>query len=148
VVFIPKTGKKKITNPKSFRPISLTLFLLKTLEKLVDHKIRSILLKQKPLQPTQHAYRAGRSTDTALYQLHKVLQTAVDTKEVAMCAFLEGTFDNASHDAVQVALARKGLDLTTSRWILSLLRSRQATATVQTVHVGSALQACERPRVS
>jgi len=34
VVFIPKTGKKDITHPKSFRPISLTSFLLKTLEKL------------------------------------------------------------------------------------------------------------------
>jgi len=50
-----------------------------------------------------------------------------------MCAFLDigGAFDNASHDTVQVALARRGLDLTTSRWIVSLLRSRQATATVQ-----------------
>jgi len=116
----------------------------------VDHRIRSTLLKQAPLQPTQHAYRAGRSTDTALYQLHRVLQSAVESKEVAMCAFLdiEGAFDNASHDTVQVALARRGLDLTTSRWIVSLLRSSQATATVQTVQAGSALQACERPRVS
>jgi len=50
-----------------------------------------------------------------------------------MCAFLdiEGAFDNVSHDAVQTALSRRGLDLTTSRWIVSLLRSRQATATVQ-----------------
>jgi len=32
VVFIPKTGKRDITHPKSFRPISLTSFLLKTLE--------------------------------------------------------------------------------------------------------------------
>jgi len=30
VVFIPKTGKKDITNPKSFRLISLMAFLLKT----------------------------------------------------------------------------------------------------------------------
>jgi len=43
VVFIPKTGKKDITHPKSFRPISLTSFLLKTLEKLVDNKIRSTI---------------------------------------------------------------------------------------------------------
>jgi len=66
------------------------------------------------------------------YCLHRVLQTAVDTKEVAICAFLdiEGAFDNTSHDAVQAALSRRGLDLTTSRWIVSLLRSRQATATV------------------
>ncbi|KAL7735175.1 hypothetical protein ACLKA6_014891 [Drosophila palustris] len=112
VVFIPKAGKKDITSPKSFRPISLTSFLLKTLEKLVDHKIRSTLLVQSPLQPTQHAYRAGRSTDTALYQLHRTLSTVVDNKEVAICAFLdiEGAFDNTSHDAVKAALSRRGLD--------------------------------------
>jgi len=61
VVFIPKTGKKDITNHKSFRPISLTSFLLKTIEKLVDYRIRSTVLRHSPLQPTQHAYRAGRS---------------------------------------------------------------------------------------
>jgi len=44
VVFIPKAGKKDITDPKSFRPISLTSFLLRTLEKLVDVSIRSTLL--------------------------------------------------------------------------------------------------------
>jgi len=58
VVFIPKIGKKDITNPKSFRPISLTSFLLKTIEKLVDYRIRSTVLRHEPLQPTQHAYRA------------------------------------------------------------------------------------------
>jgi len=134
VVYIPKARKKDPRpNPKSFRPFSLTYFLLKTIEKLLDYRIRSTLLKQTPLQPTQRAYRAGRSTDTALYQIHCVLRIAVNTKEVAMCAFLhiEGSFDNAAHNAVQAALARIGLELTTSRWIFSLLRSRQTTATVQ-----------------
>jgi hypothetical protein len=36
VVFIPKAGKNSYTGPRDFRPISLTSFLLKTLERLVD----------------------------------------------------------------------------------------------------------------
>jgi len=99
VVFIPKAGKKDITNPKSFRPISLTSFLLKTLENLVDVSIRSTLLVEHPLQRTQHAYRAGRSTDTALYHLKSLIEDSLTHKEVAICAFLDiqGAFDNTSH---------------------------------------------------
>lgn len=33
VIFIPKAGKKDYSQPKSFRPISLTSFLLKTMGK-------------------------------------------------------------------------------------------------------------------
>jgi hypothetical protein len=36
VVFIPKPGRNTYSGPKDYRPISLTLFLLKTMERLVD----------------------------------------------------------------------------------------------------------------
>jgi hypothetical protein len=36
VVFTPKPGRNSYCGPKDFRPISLTLFLFKTLERLVD----------------------------------------------------------------------------------------------------------------
>jgi hypothetical protein len=36
VVFIPKAGRCSYTVPRDFRPISLTLFLLKTMERVVD----------------------------------------------------------------------------------------------------------------
>jgi hypothetical protein len=36
VVFIPKPGRNSYCGPKDFRPISLTSFLLKTMERLVD----------------------------------------------------------------------------------------------------------------
>jgi len=40
VAFIPKPGKIDYTTAKSFRPISLTSFLLKGLEKLVDRYLQ------------------------------------------------------------------------------------------------------------
>jgi len=36
VVFIPKPGRNCYCGPRDFRPISLTSFLLKTMERLVD----------------------------------------------------------------------------------------------------------------
>jgi hypothetical protein len=36
VVFIPKPGRDSYDRPKDYRPISLTSFLLKTMERLID----------------------------------------------------------------------------------------------------------------
>ena len=127
VVFIPKAGKKDPFHPKSFRPICLTSFVLKTVEKVIDNYIRTNVLKRNPLHHCQHAYRAGRSTETALYQLTEVLRDAIETKEIALCAFLdiEGAFDNTSHTEIQDALSRKGVGNTLALWMGKMLESRQ-----------------------
>jgi hypothetical protein len=66
VVFIPKPGKL-LFQVKSLRPISLMSFVLKTLEKLLNRHIRGSALVEKPLHRNQFAYRAGMSTETALF---------------------------------------------------------------------------------
>jgi len=68
VIFIPKAGKPSHTNPKDFRPISLSSFLLKPLERLIDIHIR-LTINPSLLSDAQHPYRKGRSTDTALQSL-------------------------------------------------------------------------------
>jgi hypothetical protein len=40
VVFIPKTVRGSYCGPKDFRPISLTSFLIKNMERLVDRYLR------------------------------------------------------------------------------------------------------------
>jgi hypothetical protein len=52
VVFIPKPGRNSYCRPRDFRPISLTSFLLKTMERLVGRFLRDEILAFKPLQPT------------------------------------------------------------------------------------------------
>jgi hypothetical protein len=49
VVFIPKPGKATYGGPKDYRLISLTLFLLKTMERLVV--IRDEMAVSSPLHP-------------------------------------------------------------------------------------------------
>jgi len=68
-VFIPKPGRNSYSGPRDYRPISLTLFLLKTMERLVDRYLRDEVLALVPLHPNQHAYQAGKSVETALHQL-------------------------------------------------------------------------------
>ena len=60
VVFIPKPGKNSYTGTRDFRHLSLTSFLLKTMERLVDRYMRDGALALRQLHTNQHAYQAGK----------------------------------------------------------------------------------------
>lgn len=81
--------KKDGTDPRSFRRICLTLFLLKTMEKVVDNYIRTEYREKAPLHNGQHVYRAGCSTETALYQRTEGIHKTLKNKEIATGAFLD-----------------------------------------------------------
>ena len=65
VVFIPKPGKSNYKAAKSWRPISLTNYILKTLERLCGWHMDEVL-KLKPLHTQQHGFRTDRNTETAI----------------------------------------------------------------------------------
>jgi hypothetical protein len=68
VVFVTKPGKP-MSQAKSLWTISLMSVVLKTLEKILDRHNRDGVLLEKPLHQNQCAYRAGMSTETALFQV-------------------------------------------------------------------------------
>jgi hypothetical protein len=78
VVFIPKPGRNSCSGPRDYRPISLTSFVLKTKERLVDRYLRDKALAFVPLHPNQPAYQAGKSVKTALHQLVVRVEKALD----------------------------------------------------------------------
>jgi hypothetical protein len=98
VVFIPKPGRNTYSGPKDYRPISLTLFLLKTMERLVDRHLRDETLVLSPLHPNQHTYQTGKSTEMALHQLVVRVDKALNQRGTALGVFLdiEGAFSNTS----------------------------------------------------
>ena len=69
MVFISKTGRAEHGSVKDFRPISLSSFILKLLESLVDRYIKEVALVASPLHPKQHAYQEGESTETVLAEV-------------------------------------------------------------------------------
>lgn len=77
LVFLPKPGNDTYETAKFFSPISLTSFLLKTLERLVERHITETSLSLKPLHTNQHAYMAGRSVETALHSLTRRVEGAL-----------------------------------------------------------------------
>jgi hypothetical protein len=67
VTFIPKPRKANYMEAKTYCPISLSSFMQKTMEKLVDRFIRDEILGLGPLHRYEFAYQPRKSTETALH---------------------------------------------------------------------------------
>lgn len=126
VVFIPKVGQLVYTLAKSFRPISLTSFMLKTLERLIDRFLRDGVLKVYRIHPKQHAYQAGKSAEGALHQLIAPIDKALKEGKFALGGFIDlvGAFSNVTFNSVVSACKEHHIDETTAGWILKMLKSR------------------------
>ena len=127
VIFIPKPGKPNYEQPKSFRPISLTSFLLKTLERIIDKRLRETVLTSFPIHRNQHAYQNGRSTETALHCLISKIEDAYEKNQYALGAFfdIQGAFDNAPYKAILKSLKRRYTPDMIQNWTRSLLLTRK-----------------------
>ncbi|KAL1447090.1 hypothetical protein WDU94_000567 [Cyamophila willieti] len=126
VICIPKPGRTSYAEAKAYRPITLSSFILKTLEKLVDKYVRENFLVERPLHMNQHAYQAGKSCESALHHLVAKIENTIIHKEAALAAFLdiEGAFDNTSFESMVQAARRRGIDDTCCRWLNVMLNGR------------------------
>ena len=107
-------------------------FLLKTLERIVDRYLRDTVLKIYPLHKNQHAYQAGKSTESALHHVVARIERAISKKQFALGIFMdiEGAFDNAPFVAIKNALQERGVKSSLIRWVSNMLRTRHASASL------------------
>ena len=106
-MFIHKPRKNSYSGPRDFRPISLPLFLLKTVERLVDGVLRDEILASVPLQPYQHANQTGKSVVTSCHRLVFQVEKVLDQQETSLGVFLDiegGGFNNTSYNSMHDAL--------------------------------------------
>ena len=87
VVFLPKPDMSSYCGHRDFRPISLTSFLLKTMERLVHRYLRDETLALLPLRRNQHEYQLENSVETALHQLVVRIEKAIDQQDIALGVF-------------------------------------------------------------
>ena len=94
VVFIPKPGKDSYSKAKSFRPISLSCYLLKGLEKLCTWHMDG-KLETHQIHKNQHGFQRGKSTDSAISKTVNSIEKGLDNKEYCIGIFLDiqGAFD-------------------------------------------------------
>jgi hypothetical protein len=125
VIFIPKAGKTNHCNPKDFRPISLSSFILKGMERLLDLHIRS-LFSIEVISKSQHAYMKGRSVDTALHEVVNEIETSLESRQHTLGAFLdiEGAFNNVHIESIESGLLEIGVCKKITDWLTYMLKSR------------------------
>ena len=125
MVFIPKAGKTNHSKAKDYRPISLSSFMLKTFERLLDHHIRSKFNKNN-ISYSQHAYLKGKSCETALHEVVLEVESALQCNQYTLAAFLDiqGAFNNVTTSAIVKSLTNIGAEHPIKAWIVSMLNSR------------------------
>jgi len=96
VIFIPKTGKTNMQDPKSYRPICLSNFLFKTFEKLILQRLETERIYPHKLTHLQHGFKTNRSTNTALSTFINEIELAREQNKQTVAIFLDiqGAFDN------------------------------------------------------
>ena len=138
VIFLPKPGKKDYSEARSFRPITLSSFMLKTMERIVLWRLNDTTFKDSPLSHNQHAFRAGFSTETALTQMVNSIEEAFGRKKEAMGVFLDiqGAFDNVDPEAIIRCMRRRKFNKTMIHWYAHFLKGRE----IQVEYKGVRLQ--------
>ena len=144
VTFIPKPDKADMNSHKSYRPITLSSFLLKTMERLLDFYIKENLRQQgvEIYEKEQHAYIEGKGTETALHNFRHHVERLDDPKKnnkvVTLAVFIDatGAFDSIRYGFIVKALKEKNVNPTISRWIINQLRSRNLSTILGKEEVG------------
>lgn len=133
VIFIPKPNKQEYKDTKSFRPITLSSFLLKGLERIMLW----YLIETKLQQPfyKQHAFTKKRSTESALSEVIDMVEKSMlrGKHAIGISLDIEGAFDNAQFGSIEHGLVDKEVNSTFIKWYSQFLRNRTMIAELKGV---------------
>jgi exonuclease III len=131
---ITMINKKVInsSNPKDYRPISLTSCLAKLCEKLIARKINDFLTKEKIIIKQQSGFRSFRQTkDNLIHLTQKIYESFNRRKRVFAIFFdIQAAFDKVWH----VGLISKMIDCKFPsfliHWVFQFLSDRSFTVRI------------------
>jgi hypothetical protein len=129
VIFIAKPQKKDYTDPNAYRPISLTSFILKGLERLILFHLEEVDVIKKPLTSAQHAFRTNKGTDTALSKAVDKIKSGLLRQEYTLGVFLDisGAFNNLSFKSAINSMRKRKLPHKIINWYKYFLTHQEST---------------------
>ena len=125
VIWLPKPDKDSYMKPKSFRPISLSNFFLKGLERLLTWRMDKHL-EYYPINPKQHGFTKGRSTEGALSNTVDYIESFIFRNQHCLGLFLDikSAYDSMDVEQIRSALYLHGGDDDLVEWYYAYLNSR------------------------
>ena len=130
-VLIPKASKRDYCDPRAFRPISLTSFLFKGMERVILWHLEELGITDK-LSRNQHAFRKNHSTETILSEAVDLIEQNVLRHQHTLGVFfdIEGAFDNVLLDKVIEGLKSKEVPRDITEWYGYYLTNRSVKITL------------------
>ena len=128
-IVIPKPNKPDYSEPRAFRIISLTSCFQKLMERVILWYIQTDLKVPDRLTKTQHGFRRGASTESAIHKLTRQIEDSKVHNRCALSIFLdvEGAFDNVSFQALKQGLEEAGIPNIIAQWIYNMISVRYIT---------------------
>ena len=110
---------------KAFRPISLSNYFIKGLERLVVWRM-DICLESKPIHPKQHGFTKGKSTESALSALINRIEQLLFNKKHGLGVFLDisAAFDSIDIEHIRNTLLEHGGEDDFVMWYFNYLKER------------------------
>ncbi|CAE7032094.1 pol [Symbiodinium natans] len=120
-------GKGPLTDPASYRPISLLNTSYKLFAKIIHTRLQAAL--DDRLRETQYGFRATRSTSQPIHIVRRLIERAEATGQTLYTIFLdwEKAFDKIHPDALLTALSRYGVPPHLTALINNIYTSPQFT---------------------
>ena len=126
VIFLKKDGKDSYAVPGSYRPISISSYIGKLLEKILAARIVRFLIRKNQHDPDQEGFTEGRNTIRYLNRLH--LEIKADLLEgktvVGFFVDMEKAFDSVWKKAMIIKLSRLEIKGNVLRLVDDFLKSR------------------------
>lgn len=121
---VHKKDDKKVTS--NYRPISISSCFAKVFEYAMLDRLKSHLKRNQILTPSQHGFRQGYSTISAIHTFINKLSESLDGGETPAAIFcdLSRAFDCVDHALLMDKLELYGVRGVTADWFISYLSGR------------------------
>ena len=125
IIPLPKPGKN-LKTAESFRPISLTCVMCKTLEKIINKRLSWYLERKNMITPEQSGFRKQRSTHDNIIELESEVHEAFinDQKCIAIFFDIKRAYDTAWRHRIVQQLSLWGINGNMIGFIKNFLLNR------------------------
>ena len=127
VIFLKKQGKDTYSKPGSYRPISITSYIGKLLERILANRVENFLTAKGLQDPYQEGFSKGKNSIRYLNRLNLSIQADKINNLSVLCLFIdfEKAFDSVWIKGLIVKLARYNIKGNILKVIQEFLTQRE-----------------------
>jgi ribonuclease HI len=150
VVMIPKPGRRDLSTPRAWRPISLLSCIGKGLERLVSRRLAWAAIHYGVIHPQQAGALPKRSAVDLVAALIHDIEESLARGQVATLVTIDiqGAFDAVLRNRLTLRLREQGWPSHLALWVESFMSNRSASIRYQDITTPAAPLSCGLPQGS